>query len=97
MFNYSLVVSARREAKKAIKTGLCENFYKALNRAELAAEVEGDKRALRQLSACEQAVRSGDSARIYIEPVSSERQKTTLAALAAKAKPVRKDGTVVAD
>lgn len=97
MFDYSLVVSARREAKKAIKTGVCGDFYKALNRAEMVAEVEGDKRALRQLSACEQAVRSGDSARIYVEPVSSERRKMALAALAAKAKPVRKDGTIVAD
>ena len=97
MFDYSLVVNARQMAKKAIKTGLCGDFYKALNRAEMAAEVEGDKRALRQLSACEQAVNSGDSARIYVEPVSSERQKMALAALATKAKPVRKNGTVVAD
>lgn len=91
MFDYSLVVNARIEAKKAIKTGFCGNFYKALNRAEVVAEVEGDKRALRQLSACEQAVKSGDSARIYIEPVSSERQKMALAALSAKAKPCKKN------
>ena len=108
MFDYSLVINARTEAKKAIargdyldynaeENGLCANFFKALKKATMVATVEDDRRALRQLAACDAAVKSGDKARIYCEPVSSERQKIALAALAAKAKSCKKNGTVLAE
>ena len=91
MLEYGVVKEIRRAAKKVIDSGLLKGDYLvALEMVEEQAIFNNDRKAIKIIEDCREAVKTNDKERIYRSPLSEERQRANLSNLYKVAKPCKK-------